>query len=364
MYMSSPSTQFPTSRRMGIYEPFQQVSMWGDTFKSDGSPNRDASSILLVNGGMENRSDQLIPQESTEPSVNDQEANRNVDKVQRRLAQNREAARKSRIRKKAYVKQLESSRLKLMQLELEIEKARKQSVYIGGALDTTHMGFSGTVNSGIAVFEMEYGHWIEEQHRQNSELRIALQAHVSDLQLHMLVESGLNHYYNLFKMKADAAKADVFYLLSGVWRTSVERFFHWIGGFRPSELLNVLLPQLESLNDQQRLSIKNLCHSSQQAEDALSQGLDKLQQTLAQSIAADVMGLGTYGCQMAAAMEKMEAVESFMSQADHLRRQTLQQMSRILTTHQAARGLLTLGEYFHHLRALSSLWTARPIQSS
>lgn len=47
-------------------------------------------------------------------------------------------------------------------------------------------------------------------------------------------------------------------------------------------------------------------------------------------------------------------------QADHLREQTLQLMSRILTSHQAARGLLALGEYFHRLRALSSLWAARP----
>jgi transcription factor TGA len=65
-------------------------------------------------------------------------------------------------------------------------------------------------------------------------------AHVSEIELNILVELGLNHYHNLFRMKADAAKADVFYLLSGVWRTSTERFFLWIGGFRPSELLNVI----------------------------------------------------------------------------------------------------------------------------
>lgn len=46
-------------------------------------------------------------------------------------------------------------------------------------------------------------------------------------------------------------------------------------------------------------------------------------------------------------------------QADHLREQTLQQMSRILTTRQAAKGLLAFGEYFQRLRALSSLWSAR-----
>ncbi|XP_050885688.1 transcription factor TGAL1 [Lathyrus oleraceus] len=41
-----------------------------------------------------------------------------------RLTQNREAARKNRLRKKAYVQQLESSRLKLTQLEQEIQRAR------------------------------------------------------------------------------------------------------------------------------------------------------------------------------------------------------------------------------------------------
>jgi transcription factor TGA len=95
--------------------------------------------------------------------------------------------------------------------------------------------------TGIAAFEMEYGHWVEEQHKQISELRKALQAHITDIELRILVENGLNHYNNLFRMKADAAKADVFYLISGKWRTSVERFFQWIGGFRPSELLNVRL---------------------------------------------------------------------------------------------------------------------------
>lgn len=48
------------------------------------------------------------------------------------------------------------------------------------------------------------------------------------------------------------------------------------------------------------------------------------------------------------------------SQADHLRQETLQQMSRILTIRQAARALLVLGEYFERLRKLSSDWSNRP----
>ncbi|KAK4802685.1 hypothetical protein SAY86_000888 [Trapa natans] len=44
----------------------------------------------------------------------------------RRLAQNREAARKSRLRKKAYVQQLESSRMKLTQLEQDLQGTRQK----------------------------------------------------------------------------------------------------------------------------------------------------------------------------------------------------------------------------------------------
>lgn len=95
------------------------------------------------------------------------------------------------------------------------------------------------VSAGIVAFDMEYGLWVEDQEKKNCELRNVLQAHISDTELRMYVDSGLNHFNDLFRMKADAAKADVFYLMSGMWRTSVERFFLWIGGFRPSEILKV-----------------------------------------------------------------------------------------------------------------------------
>lgn len=88
---------------------------------------------------------------------------------------------------------------------------------------------------------MEYGHWLEEQSRQICELRNALQAHIGDIELRILVDAGMSHYFELFRMKTTAAKADVFYVMSGMWKTPAERFFFWIGGFRPSELLKVIL---------------------------------------------------------------------------------------------------------------------------
>lgn len=86
---------------------------------------------------------------------------------------------------------------------------------------------------------MEYARWVEEQHRQMSELRAALQAHVADNELRLLVDGGMAHYDDLFRLKSIAAKADVFHLVSGMWKTPAERCFMWMGGFRPSELLKV-----------------------------------------------------------------------------------------------------------------------------
>ncbi|XP_022741548.1 transcription factor TGA1-like isoform X2 [Durio zibethinus] len=356
--MNSPSTQFVPSRRMGIYEPIHQIGMWGENFKSNGNPS--ASVIFEVDNKLENESETASHEMLAPSNKHDQEATKPIDKIQRRLAQNREAARKSRLRKKAYVQQLENSRLKLIKLEQELEQTRQQGLYMGGGLEGGHLGFSEAVNPGIAAFEMEYGHWIEEQNRQICELRNALNAHISDIELRILVDGGMSHYFELFRMKSTAAKADVFYVMSGMWKTSAERFFSWIGGFRPSELLKVLVPQLDPLTDQQILEVCNLKQSCQQAEDALSQGMEKLQETVSATVAAGQLGEGSYIPQVATAMEKLEALVSFVNQADHLRQETLQQMSRILTTRQAARGLLALGEYFQRLRALSTLWATRP----
>eukprot|EP00252_Welwitschia_mirabilis_P020123 TRINITY_DN4859_c0_g1_i1.p1 TRINITY_DN4859_c0_g1~~TRINITY_DN4859_c0_g1_i1.p1 ORF type:complete len:315 (+),score=72.43 TRINITY_DN4859_c0_g1_i1:349-1293(+) len=287
----------------------------------------------------------------------DQETNQPNNKILRRLAQNREAARKSRLRKKAYVQQLESSRIRLKQIEQELERIKQQG------LSSVGHGGDHLNGSGAVLFDLEYGRWVEEQNRQIRELRSALQAHVSDMELQILVENNIAHYDELFRIKGNAAKSDVFHLMSGMWRTPAERCFMWMGGFRPSELLKILSPHLEPLAENQSRGVSSLKLSSQQAEDALSQGMEALQQSLADTLSVGSIGspnVANYMGQMASAMGKLGMLENLVRQADNLRQQALQQMQRILTTRQAARGLLVMGEYFNRLRALSSLWAARP----
>ncbi|KAL6648251.1 hypothetical protein ACP70R_012475 [Stipagrostis hirtigluma subsp. patula] len=283
-------------------------------------------------------------------------------KVLRRLAQNREAARKSRLRKKAYVQQLESSKLKLASLEQELQKARQQGIFISSSGDQTH-AMSG---NGAMTFDLEYARWQEEQNKQINELRTAVNAHASDSDLRLIVDGIMAHYDEIFRQKGVAAKADVFHILSGMWKTPAERCFLWLGGFRSSELLKLLVNQLEPLTEQQLLGLSNLQQSSQQAEDALSQGMEALQQSLAETLAGSLGPSGSSGNvanymgQMAMAMGKLGTLENFLRQADNLRQQTLHQMQRILTIRQAARALLAIHDYFSRLRALSSLWLARP----
>uniref|UniRef100_A0A453RB07 DOG1 domain-containing protein n=1 Tax=Aegilops tauschii subsp. strangulata TaxID=200361 RepID=A0A453RB07_AEGTS len=284
------------------------------------------------------------------------------EKTARRLAQNREAARKSRIRKKAYLAQLENSRSKLTHLEQELQRARQQGIFIAG-------GGSGDCSSGGALaFDLEYARWLDDHQRHINNLRVAVIADMGDDELRILVESVLLHYDEFFRLKNLATKSDVFHVLSGMWMSPAERFFMWLGGFRSSEILKVLASHLEPLTDQQLMGICNLQQSSQQAEDALSQGMEALQQALSETLAAaagagPLAGAGNvtnYMGQMAIAMGKLSTLENFLRQGDLLRQQTLQQMHRILTTRQAARALLVISDYFSRLRALSSLWLARP----
>ncbi|KAK5770951.1 hypothetical protein PVK06_047115 [Gossypium arboreum] len=333
------------------------IENWGDSGLADNSQQTDTSTDVDTDDKNQLQHGAIITVDQSKLKTGDQ-------KTLQRLAQNREAARKSRLRKKAYVQQLESSRLRLTQLEQELQKARQQGIFIVSGLSGGH-GLSVSGNAALA-FDMDYAHWLNEHQRLINDLRSGLNSHLGDSELRILVESVMAHYDEVFKLKSIGVKADAFHMLSGMWKTPAERCFMWLGGFRSSELLKILGNHLEPLTDQQLMGICNLQQSSQQAEDALSQGMEALQQALVDTLSSACLGptasgnVADYMSQMAIAMSKLATLENFLHQADLLRHQTLQQMHRILTTRQAARALLVFSDYNSRLRALSSLWLARP----
>jgi transcription factor TGA len=84
--------------------------------------------------------------------------------------------------------------------------------------------------------------------------------------------------------------------------------------------MQILIPQLDPLTDQQMLGICNLQQSSEQAEEALAQGLHQLHQSLADTVAAGALNDGVaspnYMSLMAVALEKLASLESFYQQVN------------------------------------------------
>ncbi|KAL6888834.1 hypothetical protein ACP4OV_009860 [Aristida adscensionis] len=317
---------------------------------------------------------------SSSPSTSgQQEAGRRTRdaKTLRRLAQNREAARKSRLRKKAYIQNLETSRIRLSQLEQDLQRSRTQGVLGGGALT----GGIGGLSQEAVWFDAEYARWLEEHSRLMHHLRAAadqLDHHHSaaapplpadDAQLRQLVAAAAAHHGALVELKAAAARGDALHLVSGAWASAGERCFLWIGGFRPSELVKLAVRHAEPLTEQQAIGVCGLQRWAQEAEAALDHELHAMHRSVSDAVVssdvaappplADVPG---YMAAMSLAVAKLASLEAFVAQADALRMQALHRLPQLLTARQAARWFLAVADYSHRLRALSELWLSRPRQ--
>lgn len=94
--------------------------------------------------------------------------------------------------------------------------------------------------SGALAFDMDYARWLDEHQRLINDLRSAVSSNMGDNELRHLVDGVMGHYDEVFQLKSIGTKADVFHMLSGMWKTPAERCFMWLGGFRSSEILKVI----------------------------------------------------------------------------------------------------------------------------
>ncbi|KAL5200620.1 hypothetical protein ABZP36_021823 [Zizania latifolia] len=290
-------------------------------------------------------------------------------KMLRRLAQNREAARKSRLRKKAYIQQLESGRIRLAHLEQELQLTRAQ-----GAL----WGTAGTLSPDAALFNWEYERWQEVHHKVIGRLRAAVEEHRPDVELQPYVDEACSHYGVLMCHKARLAGGDPLHLLSGLWKGAVERCFIWIGGSRPSEVIKVVLRHVEPLTEQQLAAVCGAQQAARREEDALDGGLEALLRSLSEVISSDAPTppppqtpamyhhpaaaagamaasyMGQYNLHLA--MDKLASLATVLRQADELRMRTLHTLRQMLTVRQSARCFVAVDDYFGRLRALSLFW--------
>uniref|UniRef100_A0ACD5V896 Uncharacterized protein n=1 Tax=Avena sativa TaxID=4498 RepID=A0ACD5V896_AVESA len=268
------------------------------------------------------------------PSTSEQEGPRTPDaKTLRRLAQNREAARKSRLRKKGAI--------------------------MGGGAGV------GGLSPEAAWFDGEYARWVDEHDRMMRHLRAAVEDHNAaaamdgERLLRQLVDAVTAHHVVLAELKAD-----VFHIISGTWLPAAERCFLWIGGSRPSDLSKVVARHVEPLTEQQVAGVCDVQRWSREREETLDQELQATYNSLSDTICSDTLlspypDMTAYMAHMSLAIANLSSLEAFVRQADALRLQVLHRLPQILTPWQVARCFLAIADYSQRLRALSSLWLAR-----
>ncbi|WOL05051.1 bZIP transcription factor TGA10 isoform X1 [Canna indica] len=161
------------------------------------------------------------------------------------------------------------------------------------------------------MFDMEYARWLEEHHRLMCDPRAAVQEHLPENELRMFVDHCLRHYEHLMNLKSLIIKSDIFHLISGIWVTPAKRCFMWIAGFRPSDLLKVMLRHVEPLTEgcTDSGSVRGLQQSAQETEEALSHAMEALHRSLADAVVSDALScplnMPNYMVQMAIAMDKL-----------------------------------------------------------
>ncbi|KAK4485384.1 hypothetical protein RD792_008023 [Penstemon davidsonii] len=198
--------------------------------------------------------------------------------------------------------------------------------HLGGnshlAGDQGHPVAIGNTSSDTTVFDMEYAHWLEEHHRLMVELRNAVHEHLPENELRVMVDHCLAHYNQVMNLKSMIAKFDVFHLFSGMWKTPAERCFIWMGDFRPSELIKIIISEIEPLTEHQLMEISGLQQSTQKVEETLSQGLEALNHSLSETITSDSLiippNMNNYMGQMALAINQLSTLEVFVRQVHKL----------------------------------------------
>ncbi|CAK0737369.1 hypothetical protein CVIRNUC_000901 [Coccomyxa viridis] len=337
-----------------------------------------------------------------------------VDKVKRRLAQNREAARKSRQRRKAYVQNLEEEvrNLRASKSGQPLGSGNSSSLGTGsyGGVATT-LGLSpdanGLLNALItrlppgSLSGPESGR-ISSQSlrsvargsmglapadpllRQNEEVLLAFDkwraehsatvlavrqavadASASDAALRPLVEEARGQLWTLFAMKkAVICSESVLIIMNMEHLLPAERLYSWLGGLRASDICGGVIHKLSEsgLASQQRMKLEALRESLLQQENTLSRGYNELLGSLGQRASAQPVAPQALkekrSWDSPEILGKLDAMRMTLLQADSVWEQYLEQTERLLTMRQYAVAVMGLMETSLQLQNLHHPWLA------
>ncbi|BDA44423.1 probable transcription factor TGAL7 [Coccomyxa sp. Obi] len=336
------------------------------------------------------------------------------DKVKRRLAQNREAARKSRQRRKAYVQNLEEEVRQLRQsksLPAQALAAQSSSLGATGSLggaatalglgpDATSLfsammqrlppgslpdssGLMGSLRSsnrpsflasgagaGDALAQQNhevlqaFDKWRAEHVATVLGVRQAVNEGANDATLRPLIEEARSQLWTLFAMKkAVVCSESVLLIMNLEHLLPPERLYAWLGGLRASNACNGLLTKLADmgLGTQQRMKLEALRESLLQQENSLGRGYSEVLTELgARAAQQPVLLPGQHADKRVwnspDILGKLDAMRMTLLRGDNVWEQFLEQTEGFLSLRQYAVAVTALMETSLQLQNLHLPW--------
>ncbi|XP_071704147.1 transcription factor TGAL6-like [Rutidosis leptorrhynchoides] len=166
-----------------------------------------------------------------------------------------------------------------------------------------------------------------------------------------ILDAIFSHYNQLFKMKQSAGKIDIFSILYGCWMPPTTRHIMWIGGYHPSDVIELIMTHVELYGDQKNKMLQ-LKDTLLKDETDNTRELESLQKHISTSLSGNAF------------VDKgdeyvMTSFATHMSSADTVRQKSLTEMQRILKETQQVASVFTMNDYFKRFFTLNHLWESR-----
>ncbi|EYU45430.1 hypothetical protein ABFS82_09G050200 [Erythranthe guttata] len=213
-------------------------------------------------------------------------------------------------------------------------------------------------------FHMFFDSWIVEQNHQLQELVSAASASASASEASVLIPLVVQHYEHYYKTKSMWAKKDILSMFRPSWRSSLEKAYMWVGGWRPTMTFHLLYSKCGlqfqdtgNLSHSQMERVDKLHKTTLWKEKMITEKLAKLQETMADSSMVELTDHSRHGGDQvvhhqglvdAALAPKEKGLVGILQMADELRLNTLKDLILILSPIQGVYFLIAAAEL--HLR--------------
>ncbi|XP_071735094.1 transcription factor TGA2.1-like [Rutidosis leptorrhynchoides] len=139
----------------------------------------------------------------------------------------------------------------------------------------------------------------------------------------------------------------------------------WIGGFRPSDDIELTINHVELFTEQKKKFLRLKDNLMKQESDTTKE-LDSLQKIISNYLSGndfvnkgDECAMTNFSSHMSTLTGKFTILIDIMEKADILLQQSLTEMRRIMKETQQVAAVMTINDYFKRFFTLNNIWESR-----